>query len=343
MSDHNTLRLGSNYKRYKLGTAKLVGWLRDTAVDIARRSGEVLRTAETLSTTELIRLAKLISNAKPKATVPITILLCAKDVIQGRTECAMFYRQLENAGTQTGETFLRMNKSHQHFISVLEEIQTLLTGLQVKCSGGKPSRPASSAPSVGKKATFDILELEEPSAWLNAAPEVPQTPSSKGEHDPITDSTPPDPTPTCSLEEDAEMEESFAIFCAFQDMRVVRLHLQAVWKEYYNGNISYLVAIEITKVGLSIIFDICDGLYSACPWLDSYDEVSAYLGLETSMSLSGHEQTFFMNHLSKIAPSSGLRDSQGNVVNPSELFCAPAYAVMHDFRLYVVPGDNSIM
>lgn len=329
MVDFDLPRLGSNYKRYKLGTNKLVEWLCATANYVAHRSGEALDTVKPLSTAGLLRLAKAIGSSDPKVTVPIAILLCVKDVIDGRALCANFYKQLENAGTKTGEDFLRMNKSHRHFVSVLEEIQAHLLSLEVN-SAGKPSvRPTK---SNGKKPTFDILELEEPSDVSYATPSVPQDRPDHGQCDPTAASTPPDSAPGGLLEEDYAMEVSFAIFCAFQDMRVIRLHLQAVWKGYYKGDISYLVAIEITKAGFLITRDINDGLWTTYPAIDTYDDISEFLGLESC--IAGHETTFFMNNLAKVLPDKGLRGPQGDVVNPEELFCAPAYAVLHDFRLY---------
>lgn len=328
-----TLLVGSRYKRYKLGTVKLVDWLRETAAHVARRTGEVLHTAGTLSTTDLLRLAKSISSTRPKVTVPVAMLLCVRDVIEGRTQCANFYTQLENSGTQTDETFVRLNRSHQYFISVLERIQDQLQGLQVETSTRTPSQPAKSTTKIGKKAKFDVLELEEPSAWSESTPDTGKEQDASGNYDGFSASDPPEPASRCSLEEDADMEDSFAIFCAFQDLRVIRLHLQAVWKDYHNGRISYLVAIEITKAGFVIVTDICGSLLTSCPWMDCFDDISDYLGMESSEG--GFEPAYFMNNLAKVAPTAGLRDIKGDMVKPSELFCAPAYTVMHDFKLYV--------
>ena len=96
-----------------------------------------------------------------------------------------------------------------------------------------------------------------------------------------------------------------------------------------DGKISFLVASHTTECAFKFLHDIdMNNLGMRYAWTyDGYQGISDYLGLESSLGTG--KATYFMNRLSEATPSA----KQSNTVPPAELFCAPAWQVMQDFRL----------
>lgn len=318
--------LGSCLKRYKLGTTKVVEWLATTARKVSRASGTGIKLGKKLTTKDLVRLAEFITNAKPSVAVPADILTATADVIKGRTFCAEFFQQLEQGREESSKNILETNKSHRHFISVLEEVQLHLRSLKIAKSGASEKHKGGGSSNGGKRNLFDILQLEEPDDTTTTTAQ-----SSGSSPAPVNAGTPdaPDDEPLPTFEEDEGDAAAFAIWCAFQDIREIRLHLQGVWRRYYDGKISFLVASHTTECAFKFLHDIdMNELGMRYPWtFDGYQGISDYLGLESS-SRAGKPR-YFMNRLSEATPSA----KQSDTVPPAELFCASAWQVMQDFRL----------
>ncbi|PIA89257.1 hypothetical protein CB0940_07389 [Cercospora beticola] len=316
--------LADHYTRYKLGTAKIIRWLSQQAQRITERSGNVMNLPSPLTTKTLIRLAKIISLAKPKSKVPISILLVIEDVIRGRQRCADFYGQLE-VNTTDGK-FTSTNESHRHFISVLEEVRTLLKALDIeqpKNSGhstGSNSKSTGSKPAESvKKNIFETLELEEPSDRLQNLSVTSKKGGKKSEQPP---STP-------ELEEDGESKAAMSVWCMFEDIREIRNHLQSVWRDFYDGKISFLAAVELTQTAFIFMEHITWGLEPIDNGPEiSYDEISDFLGIETTMGRRG-TVTLFMNKTNIRATS-----------DAAELLCISAWTVLQDFRTCIMAVHN---
>ncbi|KXT04984.1 hypothetical protein AC578_10294 [Pseudocercospora eumusae] len=81
---------------------------------------------------------------------------------------------------------------------------------------------------------YQHLELEEPAPDLATAPRVAtktQTPSMK--------------TPQ-EHELDSDEEKWFPIYCLFKDLMDIRLHVQGIWSQYNQGDLTFLTASKLT-------------------------------------------------------------------------------------------------
>lgn len=315
--------LGSCLKRYKLGTTKVVDWLVTTARKASRSSGTGIKLGKKLTTRDLVRLAEFITNVKPSVAVPTAILKATADVIKGRTFCAEFFQQLAQGREPSDKNILETNKSHLHFISVLEEVQSHLRKLSVADPGAAEKQNSDNG---GKRNLFDILQLEEADDTVTTIPQASGSapaPASAGKPGAPDD----DPLPT--FEEDDGDAAAFAIWCAFQDIREIRLHLQGVWRRYYDGKISFLIASQTTERAHFLLVDMAENdLGMRYPWTQrGYEGVHRYLSLQTSAGTE--ESTYFMNRPSEATTSA----KQSDTVPPAELLCLSAWQVMQDFRL----------
>ena len=116
------------YRLYKQGTRSLVYWLTQTAakycdlksiIKSLATSGAPAKQIDTagveIRSAELLRLAEVIANTEPPPDVPEGIVLIAKDVIEGRELCAVWY---STQALQAGSALEKENDGHRFFILV---------------------------------------------------------------------------------------------------------------------------------------------------------------------------------------------------------------------------------
>ncbi|KAM3424700.1 hypothetical protein BST61_g6687 [Cercospora zeina] len=318
--------VADHYTRYKLGTAKIIGWLTQQAQRIAERDGDTANLSGPFTTKTLLRLAKSVKLAKPGITVPLSILLVTEDVIRGRKCCADFFAQLE---VKSGEgKFKSTNSSHRYFISVLEEVRDCLKTLEIErpaakvsaSSGGGSSKSTGKVPASGKKNIFETLGLEEPFENLHLATFGAKKAGPKSK----------DGSSTPDLEEDRQSEIAMSVWCLFEDIREIRTHLHSVWREFYDGKISFLAATELTQIGFVFIQHIACGLR----WNDddskvAYDAISGFLDMKASLDDAGDII---------LAMNNAEFDAAGDV---AELLCVPAWLVLNDFRACIFAAHDT--
>lgn len=180
--------LVNRYRQYKAGTARLVNWL----VNAARSSQDVtdiwpsLRGAKAaakqakwnehqppdtdvcVSTSQLLQLAEVVTETS--AVIPEEIIRTTRAVIAGRQLCANWHASLGSTNTVVGE----QNKTHQHFIQILQQIQHLLErAWSTKITGeSKHTNHSAKMPKPGVSEReeeslanmFAGLQVEEPTS-----------------------------------------------------------------------------------------------------------------------------------------------------------------------------------
>ena len=127
----------TRYTLYKEGTTRLVRWLVRT-VSSCSIAFVNAPTKDTHSTADLTRYARAILAAIPPADIPSSILELVNDVIVGRSVCADWYSS-RAARSSTDQSELRAgNRSHRHFIQVLQEVRDTLREARLRRSRDGP-------------------------------------------------------------------------------------------------------------------------------------------------------------------------------------------------------------
>ncbi|TVY48092.1 hypothetical protein LOCC1_G002056 [Lachnellula occidentalis] len=182
---------------------------------------------------ELPALAEAIATSESKVKVPVWVISMIEQVISGRKKSARWFSR--QAGDTTNSDFEESNISHQHFIEVLENILSILLGLQepttkpaAKKGGLDESDPLEQVTNI-----FEALEIEPDTEHTMTEP----TPSA-----PKTQKSIPDVV----FEEERSMEETlWLIYCFFEDFNIAREHLKDLWTTYKHG------AIDLSTAALS--------------------------------------------------------------------------------------------
>lgn len=305
-----------SYRRYKKGTAKLVDWLASTARSCRDISGvlpsikgakDALKRAKKLrgtagntagdDTTVIVSAANLITLAqivaKSNVLIPRSILLVAQEVISGRQSCAEWYASFarvdgqQRFGTEAGSEETRLdasNRSHQHFISVLQEVAALLRSAYEDRPADiarappryGPREPKPDTLSAGLHGFFSGLEVEETSnTALGTEPTSQRQSASKI---------------TFELEEE-EDQTPFAIWCFLNDMQDMRLAVVELWQEFIAGDFSYSAACFLTSIAHGIMRHTEKEFQTRFPELRTHLDLISKLGLDpdaTNLPVAAH-------------------------------------------------------
>ena len=242
--------LAHRYRQYKDGTAKIVNWLVNTgrncqdatqiipALETTGQSSKPRRknkkAAETRETTlpvtasQLSTLTKVIVEAS--VPIPANIINTIQTVIHGRQTCAGWYATLASStDSRVAE------QGHQHFITVLQEIQRLLTSSHTTKAVARTSKKRQEQTTPGEKSkareslanTFSYLQVDEPLEDPLGTSSRPQRTNDKVHFE---------------LQYPEEDEMLFAVWCLFCDLQDLRLEARKVWTEHKAGQASFATA-----------------------------------------------------------------------------------------------------
>lgn len=326
------------YALYKSGTARLVQWLASqagrccdlTAIVTSFKNEAKLgkistETATglvyvTLTTKEFVRLAEIIvCSETPQITVPFRIVDLAREIIAGRQLCADWY---ECRDAPEHSRIDEANKSHKHFIGVLEKVYGLLRGAYYKARGlnkkqyKKLEKTQSKAHSLSN--LFALLEVEEPSiSPLGDAPSLspvhktPSTPSTKA---------------TFRLEQ-PEDDAYLVVWCFLEDMKDIRSFIRGTWRDSRDGRVSRLNASMVTAAAFDMMYhlqvQLHSKLHSKHVMLVEYFDLIAHLDI-----CVGSEGTTIIA-LPNDPAQSGHCDKLGSIVN---LICLAGYFTLRRFQ-----------
>lgn len=288
--------LFNRYKQYKEGTARLVGWLANTAhacedatgilpslnaaKSAARQQNKKqkhspeISTKVTVTTAQLIHLAKAVVSAS--VPVPMSILRTTRAVIAGRQVCADLYTSLSDSSIQ------EQNRSHQHFIDVLKQILRILETAPspiapARSQPGAPQDHATSQEDSEREGDitnlFACLTVDEPTENALGSAPGPAIPRTRGKQI------------TFELDESetARHERSFAIWCLLQDLRDLRREVQKAWVGHKSGKISFSTAAMVSTVAISL------ARFAENELAASYEEYCGYFSVLDSMNVGAAE------------------------------------------------------
>ncbi|KAI5365843.1 hypothetical protein Slin14017_G034830 [Septoria linicola] len=256
--------LTSTYKRYKASTDKFVKWLQDSAepsTTVPKPIKGRRKPKKKPPVDSYVGLAKaIIAATDPRVEIPLDILDTTKDVIRGRRAAAEWYRGL------TGQETLNSNRTHRHFLGVIEEAFELL---RIEHRARQPKRkkkvelPTDSS-DLGN--VFAQLQVEETTHASKSTPSRVRTPRHQA--------GPPARSEPETMPETESMEEKlFAIWCHFKDLFEIRVQSRETWKQYYNGDVSFLTACQTFDSAVRIAVTLSKEFSTANPDLKGFEDM----------------------------------------------------------------------
>ncbi|KXT15470.1 hypothetical protein AC579_10594 [Pseudocercospora musae] len=272
-----TEQLSSRYCLYKQGTNRLVRWITKTASS-CRRS--LVKSKDgVVSTKNLLECTEAIVSWKPSIDIPAHMLELLEDVILGRSLCARFYTSQGKKSHEEAE----VDRSHSHFISVLEDVMALLKGARAKRAKKlKKARIASSNPDTtdvthGEEKLSNLFEnllLEEPS---EADMQYATSKTANKKHS---------ASPAATVEVDEAAEKRFAIWCFLQDAKEIRGFSRQTWREWRSGQVAFETAATISELAMQMIRLAGLGLVDECPEAADYEDMLAFLGVHKASNVN---------------------------------------------------------
>ena len=344
------------YQRYKLGTKRVVSWLAETASTRKKQSSEAALTERyarrnhaatngstvAISTKDLLDLAQhIVSTAadQPPPRDIDSIIIVLKDVISGRKEYAVWYAQ---KNTKNGSEHLSQDRSHRHFVEVLQESLQLIKQVRevsgtVSASATRPSnRGRGKGKGKGKSKqtgvetpqgpTDDEVSLNVLCNIYSGVSVVEQTDDL--ERNPVsgrhTVSEPPNAmksargTPDSTFElESTEEDKAFALWCFLKDCNNIRTYVATLWSELRDGKLSARIASQVSGAAFSFYKEATQDFTADFPDLASYERLAEFLDIQfTGTGLNVETLVCKDQQLSAVADTSG---------DALKLLCIPAF------------------
>ncbi|KAF2163943.1 hypothetical protein M409DRAFT_25720 [Zasmidium cellare ATCC 36951] len=308
--------LADLYQRYKIGTKRVEQWL----TNLANRQ---LHTRDGATST------KPISVPTAPAELNSTIIVL-EDVIAGRREYGLWHRLRIR---DKDEAYIRETASHEHFVDVLAEILTRLKKIQSACQrpfksqrgkkkGGKGKKEAT--PNTSTVSTDDIEGTVRSCIYSDPEPEQVDSLTNK-----MTDATFEEsaakPQTRVKIElQRPEDEDMFALWCFLKECHTVRLYLRSIWQEYYAGELSLLVAAEVTESVFIMLSQAAWGFTLDYPQLSSFDQVADRLQIRAQIRGSDIQSFAYEGN-------DDAKDSM-DTAQAVELLCIPAFAALQTLK-----------
>ncbi|USW54049.1 hypothetical protein Slin15195_G073680 [Septoria linicola] len=303
--------LTSTYKRYKASTDKFVKWLQDSAepsTTVPKPIKGRRKPKKKPPVDSYVGLAKaIIAATDPRVEIPLDILDTTKDVIRGRKAAAEWYRGL------TGQETLNSNRTHRHFLGVNEEA---FEHLRIEHRARQPKRkkkvelPTDSS-DLGN--VFAQLQVEETTHASKSTPSRVRTPRHQA--------APPARSERETMPETESMEEKlFAIWCHFKDLFEIRVQSRETWKQYYNGDVSFLTACQTFDSAVRIAVTLSKEFSTANPDLKGFEDMMTVLGEQEYIRSARYHQFRY---------GAGIVEEL-NVEEREQFLCMPAWCALQD-------------
>lgn len=208
------------YKSYKAGTTKVTTWL----VDNAKRCGAA-PSKHPIPVNEFPKLARSIAaSTSPIIRIPNHVVTLIKSVINLRKQFTYLFTKFSKRKDAAARA---ARDGHQHFISVLEDVLSIL----------RPS-DLDDVMEDDLSNVFAALHVEE----TNSEDPVPARSKTAKSAKPK------------EYEIEIESDEpTFAIFSFFKDFNDIRTHLQGVWADYRSGKLDLMAASITTDTAFNMI------------------------------------------------------------------------------------------
>ena len=194
-----------------------------------------------IQTKEFVSLAEYIARASETASIklPDFFSIALERVIWVRKS---FSEKLESAGRKLDQ---KSNARHSFFVQVLEKVRKTLQPLSdlstFNLSNLKEaiSNVDTHREKKGLSSLFEVLDVYEPSAAFEAAPDIAISPTSEVEY-------------TVDEEENAELEGLFAITTLMGDLSRLRIEIGKLWAKYEAGDMDIAAASIATNAAIEL-------------------------------------------------------------------------------------------
>ena len=221
-------------------------------------------------------LARKIAEASG-TIVPVSVIKLASQVVDLRKGFFRFYEKQTIDSTRTA------NFKHAHFISVLEEVISILKAPSAGASNDSVKASASTDKSNATKAStdrisggtemlsnqFDHLELEEP---IDIDEPLPASSAATPATEAITSKTDDKFSRRVEYQSDNDEDDEekyFAMYCLFADLHGLRTFIGKTWEDYSNGRMDLMAASIITNTAFDLVRRTETKFFSALPEFES--------------------------------------------------------------------------
>ncbi|RAL13288.1 uncharacterized protein BO97DRAFT_423982 [Aspergillus homomorphus CBS 101889] len=243
----------SQYAQYKQDTNDVAAWLLTTHPEFkpkgpGRLKGKARKAAQaadarprateyTLTLDQFTQWAKAIVSAGIIKQVPPMVMIKLRRSIVRRRYQRRFYEHSEDASS---------NASHEHFISVLEQVEQILRPITPKEVLGKDAGSDEEELIEALGNRFQGLEVQE------AADEAPGS----------TAATSPPIAVSCKVAEDAANTPNplYAVGMLLDDMCLMMRYVRDSWQAYRDGRNSLETAALISDMTFHLIMKLADEL-----------------------------------------------------------------------------------
>ena len=273
--------LYGSYKRYKADTETFTEWLVGAATKhgyepsfagseaprpAKKAKGKATKTQAAVEEQrfkvdlrEFIPMAQIVAGSGSKVDIPASIIALVKKAISLRKNHTRWF-QGKNAKDVK-------NKSHSHFVSVLEKVCALLESPACE-TNEEPVRTAASEMTAlmafedgelkdeeqmveGLLGQFNALEIEKPST--SASHSSHQQKKAKS-------------TVAIQYEiDESQVDEAdhfgltfFAAYCLFEDLNNIRAFIKQTWAEYHHGTLDLMSAALTTDAAVQLVRQLID-------------------------------------------------------------------------------------
>jgi hypothetical protein len=239
--------LFDTYKRYKDQTQTFITWLGETARQCGQSiqpegmaKGKSKKKAQAplvtkLALSDIVTLAKAISQSGSAVEIPSNILQSLKFVIAQRKKCAAWFSQQHG-----DETLHKANEGHSFVIDIFEKAFGILSP-----STNQTQPPANKRATVEGNEDDEDSEIEFINSFAGLEVEDFSDTEVNSWAQPVTV-----PKKKASSKNIYEMENSeedllFNLFCFFSDLNEIRTYLKGLWSDYHQGKLDLIVSFHI--------------------------------------------------------------------------------------------------
>ncbi|KAF1959521.1 hypothetical protein CC80DRAFT_544968 [Byssothecium circinans] len=206
-----------------------------------------------------------------KVRVPTNIFSTLRDTISRRKESAAFYKAQEHKANE--QTKMR-NKTHSHFISILEYVYEKFKPLCPTPGIIKDYKSsAATKGSIPEPVTRAIERIDEEDAQVSISDQAQSVCSSVKE------------PRTFNVEPSVE-DVSFALYCFLKSCAEVRLIVHRTWHEYKRHRLPLTVAASTNNMDIENLPQLNTSFLEAFPRLDDHTKIINFLhpGVESKPS-----------------------------------------------------------
>jgi hypothetical protein len=269
------MRVSTKYRTYKQATAKLAGWLANTAKSLGVETGSRLgRLGYVLTIAQFTTLTDCIVTANPVVEVPLDIVDTAQTAFTLRQETAILLQGID----------LESDKRHQCVIATIDEVfRKLKAHFQAsKQASSKEQVVPQTGDELPLNPSFRLLEIEalesgdeaDSDAEGNLLEDVSKVKLSKNKKSKNLKKKKKarENAEPVHLLEDEEEDSYFVLMCLLSDLKTMREYIMEIWQEYKEGKLNLVTVSLTTNAAFDVIRTYQDDFPAISTLLSDYSQ-----------------------------------------------------------------------